>query len=601
VEELGEDARIGHGDGSRYINGRLSDKFARMRAAEVSDVLEEIGRLLEFKGENPFKVRAYANAARALAELGEPLDVVLAEGRLREIPGIGAAIADKIVAYAETGSIPLLDRLRGEIPPGVLDLVAVPGLGPKRARAAFEALGVASLDDLETAAASGRLAEVPGFGEKTARTILANLERVRAYTGRWLAAEARPPAERLLAALREDPKVVRAEIAGGLRRAMETVHDIDLVAASASPGAVLDRFTTSPTVAAVTARGDTRATVRLAGGIPADLRIVEPGAFPFALQYFTGSQAHNTRLRGRARRQGLKLNEYELLRKDGTSIACADEAAVYGALGLEWIPPEIREDRGEIQAAGEGGLPRLVERSDLRGVLHVHTEWSDGRATIEAMAEAARVLGFEYLAVCDHSRSASYAGGLEVERLRQQREEIDRLNAALEEFVVLAASEVDILSDGRLDYPDDVLAGLDLVVGSLHSRLGLPREEQTERVLRAIENPWLDILGHPAGRVLNRREGADLDMERVLDAVAEAGVALEVNGDPHRLDLDWRWHGAAMERGIRLAIDPDAHGPETLDYVDNGVAIARKGWVTREAVLNALPLEAFRKALRRNR
>ena len=572
-----------------------------MRAAEVSDVLEEIGRLLEFKGENPFKVRAYANAARALAELGDPLDVVLAEGRLREIPGIGAAIADKIVAYAETGSIPLLDRLRGEIPPGVLDLVAVPGLGPKRARAAFEALGVASLDDLETAAASGRLAEVPGFGEKTARTILANLGRVRAYTGRWLAAEARPPAERLLAALRGDPGVVRAEIAGGLRRAMETVHDIDLVAASASPGAVLDRFTTSPTVAAVTARGDTKATVRLAGGIPADLRVVEPRAFPFALQYFTGSQAHNTRLRGLARRQGLKLNEYELLRKDGMSVACADEAAVYGALGLEWIPPEIREDRGEIQAAGEGGLPRLVERSDLRGVLHVHTGWSDGRATIEAMAEAARVLGFEYLAVCDHSRSASYAGGLEVERLRQQREEIDRLNAALEEFVVLAASEVDILSDGRLDYPDEVLAGLDLVVGSLHSRLGLPREEQTERVLRAIENPWLDILGHPAGRVLNRREGADLDMERVLDAVAEAGVALEVNGDPHRLDLDWRWHGAAMERGIRLAIDPDAHGPETLDYVDNGVAIARKGWVTREAVLNALPLEAFRKALRRNR
>jgi DNA polymerase (family 10) len=572
-----------------------------MRAAEVADVLEEIGRLLDFKGENPFKVRAYVNAARALADLAEPLEAVLAEGRLREIPGIGAAIADKIATYAETGSIPLLDRLRSEIPAGVLELVAVPGLGPKRARAAFQALGVASLDDLEKAAASGRLAEVQGFGEKTARTILANLERVRAYTGRWLAAEARPLAERLLAALREDPDVVRAETAGGLRRAMETVHDVDLVAASADPAAVLERFAELPAVAAVIARGDTKATVRLAGGIPADLRVVEPAAFPFALQYFTGSQAHNTRLRGLARRRGLKLNEYALLRKDGTPVECADEVAVYGALGLEWIPPEIREDRGEVEAARKGGLPRLVERDDLRGVLHVHTEWSDGRATIQAMAEAAREGGFEYLAVCDHSRSAAYAGGLPAERLREQREEIERVNAGLEGFVVLAGCEVDILADGGLDYPDDVLAGLDLVVGSLHSRLGLPREEQTERVLRAIENPWLDVLGHPAGRVLNRREGADLDMERVLDAAAAAGVALEVNGDPHRLDLDWRWHRAAMERGIRLAIDPDAHGPETLDYVDNGIGIARKGWVTREAVLNALPLDQFRKALRRHR
>jgi DNA polymerase (family 10) len=261
----------------------------------------------------------------------------------------------------------------------------------------------------------------------------------------------------------------------------------------------------------------------------------------------------------------------------------------------------MREDRGEIEAARKNGLPRLVERGDLRGVLHVHTEWSDGRTSIQAMAEAARAMGYEYLAVCDHSRSAAYAGGLSADRLREQREEIERVNAGLEGFVVLAGCEVDIRSDGGLDYPDDVLAGLDLAVGSLHSRLGLPREEQTERVLRAIENPWLDVLGHPAGRVLNRREGADLDMERVFDAAADAGVALEVNGDPHRLDLDWRWHHAAMGRGIRFAIDPDAHRPEQLDYVDNGIGIARKGWVTREAVLNALPLEEFRKALRRNR
>ncbi|MGH7558454.1 MAG: DNA polymerase/3'-5' exonuclease PolX [Gemmatimonadota bacterium] len=572
-----------------------------MRAAEVADVLEEIGRLLDFKGENPFKVRAYLNAARALAELDEPLEVLVAEGRVREIAGVGTAIADKIEAYAETGSIPLLDRLRQEIPAGVLELLAVPGLGPKRARAAFERLGVASLDDLEEAAASGRLAEVPGFGEKTARTVLASLDRVREYTGRWLAAEARPLAERLLESLREDPAVARSEIAGGLRRAWETVHDMDLVAAADDPAPVVERFVALPPVAGVVGRGDTKVSVRLAGGMPADLRVVEPTAFPFALQYFTGSQAHNTRLRGLAKRRGLKLNEYGLFRGDGTSLDCEDEAALYRALGLAWIPPELREDRGEIEAALAGELPTLIEQKDLRGVVHVHTKWSDGRATIEAMARAAQERRYEYLVVCDHSRSAAYAGGLDAERLLAQREEIERVNAELDGFTVLAGCEVDILADGGLDFPDDVLARLDVVVGSVHSRLGLPREEQTVRYLRAIENPWLDILGHPTGRILNRRSGADLEMERVLDAAAEHGVALEVNVDPHRLDLDWRWHRAAVERGLRLSIDPDAHGPETIDYLEQGIGIARKGGLTREDVLNALPVEAFRAALRRNR
>ncbi|MGH7570682.1 MAG: DNA polymerase/3'-5' exonuclease PolX [Gemmatimonadota bacterium] len=572
-----------------------------MHAAEVADVLEEIGRLLEFKGENPFKVRAYLNAARALADLEEPLETVVAEGRVREIAGVGAAIADKIAAYAETGSIPLMERLRQEIPVGVLDLLKVPGLGPKRARAAFEALGVASLDDLEQAAASGRLAEVPGFGEKTARTILASLARVREYTGRWLSAEARPLAERLVESLREDPAVERTEIAGGLRRAWETVHDIDLVAAADDPAAVVERFVTLPPVAAVVGRGDTKASIRLAGGIPADLRVVEPAAFPFALQYFTGSQAHNTKLRGLAKRRGLKLNEYGLFHEDGTSVDSKDEAAVYRALGLAWIPPELREDRGEIEAAATDALPALVERSDLRGVVHVHTDWSDGRATIATMAVAAQGRGYEYLVICDHSRSAAYAGGLDAERLLAQREEIERVNADLLGFMVLAGCEVDILADGSLDFPDEVLERLDVVVGSVHSRLGLPREEQTARYLKAIENPWLDILGHPTGRILNRRSGADLDMERVLDAAAEHGVTLEVNVDPHRLDLDWRWHRAAVERGIRLSIDPDAHGPETIEYLDDGIGIARKGGLRREDVLNALPVEAFRAALRRNR
>lgn len=572
-----------------------------MRAAEVADVLEEIGRLLEFKGENPFKVRAYLNAARALADLDEPLEKLVAEGRVREIAGVGAAIADKIAAYAETGSIPLLERLRQEIPAGVLDLLAVPGLGPKRARAAFEILGVASLDDLEEAAASGRLAQVPGFGEKTARTILENLTRVREYTGRWLSAEARPLAKRLLDSLGRDPAVTRVEIAGGLRRAWETVHDIDLVAAADEPEAVIERFAELPPVAGVLGRGDTKISVRLAGGLPADLLVVEPAAFPFALQYFTGSQSHNTKLRWLAKRRRLKLNEYGLFREDGMSLDCADEAAVYRALGLAWVPPELREDRGEIESAAANQLPALVELSDLRGVVHVHTEWSDGRATIAAMAVAARERGFEYLVICDHSRSAAYAGGLDAGQLLAQREEIERVNAEMDGFTVLAGCEVDILADGSLDFPDEVLERLDVVVGSAHSRLGLPREEQTARYLRAIASPWLDILGHPTGRILNRRSGADLDMERILDAAAEHGVALEVNVDPHRLDLDWRWHRAAVDHGIRLSIDPDAHGPETIEFLDHGIGIARKGGLTREDVLNALPVEAFRAALRRNR
>ncbi|HUP00933.1 MAG TPA: DNA polymerase/3'-5' exonuclease PolX [Gemmatimonadota bacterium] len=575
-----------------------------MRAAEVADVLEEIGRLLEFQGGNPFKARAYRNAAQTLRTIEEPLVDVVAEGRLRELPGIGPAIAQKIEQLAETGSIPLHQKLLAETPIGVLELIAVPGVGPVRARAAYDALGIASLDELEAAATSGRLTEVRGFGERTVATVLAGLARTREYSGRFLGYEARGVAELLLARLETNPAVVRAAVAGGLRRRMETVHDIDLVAAANDPTAVIDAFVSQPAVAEVTARGDTKVTVRMAAGLPADLRIVPPRAFPFALQYLTGSQAHNTRLRGIAKRKGLKLNEYGLspIATDGDdSLDCPDEAAVYGALGLPCIPPELREDRGEIEAAQAGRLPELIEIEDLRGVVHCHTVWSDGRGTIAEMARAAGERGYEYLVVCDHSRSAAYAGGLTAADLARQRAEIRKVNAGDPGCTVLAGCEVDILADGSLDYPDEVLARLDCVVASLHSRLGLPREEQTARVLKALENPYLDMLGHPTGRVLLRREGADLDIERVLDAAAARGVLVEVNADPHRLDLDWRWHRAGVERGVRFSIDPDAHGPETIDLLEGGVAVARKGGLTAGDVVNAGSLAEFEAALRRNR
>lgn len=568
-----------------------------MRAAEIADVLDEIARLLQFRGGDPFKPRAYSTGARTLRGLEEPLQSVIAEGRLRTLPGIGPALAAKIERLYTTGSLPLHDHLLAETPVGVLDLIAVPGVGPVRARAAHEALGIESLDDLEAVAADGRLAGVPGFGPKTVAAVLAGLERVRGYAGRFLGFQAAAAAAALISRLRAHDSVIAAEVAGGLRRRMETVDEIVLVASSGQPEPVIAAFLDHPTVASATAPGETEAdsaataTARLAGGIPATLHVVPPAAWPVALQRLTGSPAHNGKLDAIARRERVSLD----------ALACEDEAAVYAALGLAWIPPELREDRGEVEAAAAGRLPRLIEPGDIRGVVHCHTTWSDGRGTIADMARAAGERGYEYLAVCDHSQSAGYAGGLTAEDLTRQRAEIRKVNAGDPGCTVLAGCEVDILADGSLDYPDDVLARLDCVVASLHSRLGLPREEQTARVLRAIENPYLDILGHPTGRVLLRREGADLDLERVLDAAAHHGVIVEVNADPHRLDLDWRWHQAGVERGVRFSIDPDAHGPETIDLIRGGVAVARKGGLTVNDVVNAGTLAEFESGLRRNR
>lgn len=573
-----------------------------MNAAEIAQVLDDIGRLLAFKGENPFKTRAYRNAARTLRSLDEDLGAVIAGGRLRELPGIGDALALKIEQLAATGTTPLWERLKREIPPSVLDLVAVPGLGPQRARMVYEVLGVASLEDLEEAAASGRLAEVPGLGPKTIATIAAGIGGVREFTGRYLSFLAREAAVPVLARLVAHPAVTRAAPAGGLRRRLEVVRDIDLVAESEDPVAVVEAFVSWPTVAEVVAREADRATVRLASGVPADLYVARPAAYPTMLLQATGSHEHWERLRGLAREAGLRLEAGGLFERGLRKPApCDDEAAVYARLGLSWVPPELREDRGELLAAAAGTLPRLVERADLRGVLHVHSDWSDGRAPIDVLARATAERGYEWLVVTDHSRSASYAGGLSPAHLTRQRKEIDAVNARGEGARVLAGTEMDILPDGSLDFPDDVLARLDCVIASVHGRFRLSKEEQTSRMVRAIENPYVDVLGHLTGRLLLRREGYPLDMERVLDAAAEHGVAIEINCDPKRMELDWRWHRAALERGIRLAISPDAHGPEALDYVDGGIDLARKGGLTAEDALNTRSADDFLAALRRNR
>jgi DNA polymerase (family 10) len=576
--------------------------FARVNAAEIAQVLDDIGRLLAFKGENPFKARAYRNAARTLRALDEDLDQVVAEGRLRKLPGIGDALALKIEQLATTGTTPLWERIKREIPPSVVDLVAVPGLGPQRARMVFEVLGVASLEDLEEAAASGRLAEVPGLGPKTVAAIVAGIGGVRNYRGRYLSFLASEAAEPILARLAAHPAVSRVAVAGALRRRLETVRDVDLVAESEDPSAVVEALVSWPTVTAVVAQEADRAAVRLASGVPADLFVARPLAYATTLIRATGSHEHWERLVALALERGLRLDAGGLFeRGKRTPLRCDDEAAVYARLGLAWVPPELRENRSELAAAAAGSLPELVERGDLRGVLHVHSDWSDGRAGIDILAKAAAERGYEYLVICDHSRNASYAGGLAPRDLARQRKEIDAVNARGAGARVLAGTEMDILPDGTLDFPDAVLARLDCVIASIHGRFKLSKEEQTERIVRAIENPYVDVLGHLTGRLLLRREGYPLDMERVLDAAAEHGVAIEINGDPRRMELDWRWHRAAVERGIRLAITPDAHGPDSLDYVDGAVDQARKGGLTAEDVLNTRAADDFLAALRQNR
>ncbi len=562
-----------------------------MDRAGIADRLEEIGLLLELLGENPFKTRAYANAARVVRGLDRDPAALVRSGELGKIKGFGPALVEKISTLVETGALPYLEGLRAQVPAGMLAWLEIPGLGPKKARAIHLNLGISTLDELERAAREGRLRDLEGFGAATERKILDGIARVREHAGRFLQPVVQGEAERLLRAV-SAAGVARAAIAGSVRRRAETSKDIDLVVSSEHPGAVMDAFVAAGGVAEVTGRGPTKCSVRLAAGPAADLRVVPEPSFPFALAYFTGSKAHNIALRSRAQRRGLRLNEYALVREeDGTPIRCEDEAGLYRALGLEYIPPELREDQGEIAAAEEGNLPRLVERGDLLGILHCHSTWSDGAATIREMADAALGMGMTYLGLCDHSRSAAYAGGLSVERVERQQAEIDALNAEYGgRFRILKGVEVDILADGSLDFPDDVLETFDLVVASVHSRFNLSSEEQTARFLRALESPFVDIIGHPTGRLLLSRDPYPLDLPRLIDAAAARGVAVEINAHPSRLDLDPPSLRYGLARGLKTAVNPDAHDTAGLHDVDYGVGVARRGWCTAEDVLNAWDL-----------
>jgi DNA polymerase (family 10) len=572
---------------------------------QVAAVLAEIGVLLELKGENPFKCRAYANAARLLEGLTEPIEKLVAERRLGELKGIGEALQEKITTLVTTGRLPYYEELKASIPPGLVEMLEIPGLGPKRIKLLHDKLGVDSVEKLEAACRAGRVAALEGFGEKTQTKILEGIAHRRQYAERHLLSDALAVAEPLLEALRAHPAVIRCSTAGSLRRWRETIGDVDFVVSAREPEAVLDFFVRQPGVERVLAKGGTKASVVLSGGLQADLRVVSDAEYPFALAYFTGSKAHNIVMRQRAIARGLRLNEYGLFRSTEETRdpalrePCRDEADIFARLGLAYIPPELREDLGEFAAAEAGPLPRLIEWTDLKGSLHNHSNWSDGRNTLEDIARHAEELGLEYWAITDHSRASFQANGLDPARLKKQVREIQALNRRLADsghrFRLLTGIEVDILRDG-LDLPDDILAELDVVVASLHVPASA-EAENTKRLIRAAENPHVHLLGHPTGRLLLRREPAPVNLPAVIDACAATGTWIELNCNPYRFDLDWRHWPYARSRGVKCVINPDAHRFEHTGFLRLGAGVARKGWLTPADVINTLPLDQLRRAL----
>jgi DNA polymerase (family 10) len=558
-----------------------------METRQIAAILDDMGTLLELRGENPFRCRAYHQASQALQALPSDLSDMIADGSLKEQPGIGETMYAKIVQLATSGQLPSFDELRKETPPGLIALLRIPGLGPKKIKVLHDALKIESLADLRLAAESGAIESLKGFGAKTQENILRGITFVESAGDRILLHTAMNLVAPIYEAVRNHKKVIRAEICGSLRRRNETIGDLDILFSAKNPAPILDELVQLPDVAQILAHGPTKASIRLAGGVQCDLRGVEDAQFPFALHYFTGSKAHNIGMRRRALARGLSLNEYALSGPTG-DVECRDEAELFAALGLAEIPPELREDMGEFDAAESGSIPKLIERADLTGTFHCHTDWSDGGATLEEMAEAARSRGLAYLGIADHSRSAHYANGLTEARVRDQWEAIDKLNKRLgKNFRLYRGTECDILPDGSLDFPDELLEGFDYVVASVHSNFKMSREEMTRRIVSAVSNPRVTMLGHPTGRLLLARDGYAVDLDAVIEAAARAGTMIEINANPHRLDLDAIHCRRAAQKGVLLVVNPDAHSVNGLDDLDYGIAVARRGWLTRENVFNA--------------
>jgi DNA polymerase (family X) len=583
-----------------------------MTKSQIADVLEEIAILLELKDENPFKIRAYANAARSLETFGGNLSDLQDEEALGKIPGIGKAIAAKIKELAGTEKLNYLEELRSEFPAAILELFSISGLGAKKIKALYENLKISSIEELREACESGKVAELPGFGETTQTRICAAIEQRAKHSGYFQFGQVAGDTELLRRDLAAHPDALQVDVAGSYRRRREIVRDVDLVVATKKPAAITRFFVKHPLVESIIAQGPTKTSVRLRSGIQCDLRVVSSTEYPFALNYFTGSKEHNIEMRSRALARGWTLNEYRLGKlppdpKAKKKITPAkipnvrEEADLYRSLGLDYVPPELRENCGEFEAAENHALPKLLEKENLRGTFHCHTVASDGHNTLEEMAAAAHELGLEYLGIAEHSKSSIQAHGIDEAKLKAQISVIRKLNKKLDGFRLFAGIECDILRDGKLDFEDEILSELDFVVASVHSVFNLSESDMTKRVIRAMENPFVTLLAHPTGRLLLKREPYSIDIPAVLDAAAATGTWIELNAAPKRLDLDWRWWPLAKEKGVKCVIDPDAHRTERLHDLWFGVGIGRKGWLTKADVVNCLPLGEIEAALQAKR
>ena len=576
-----------------------------MEKAKVAQILDEIGTLLELKGENPFKCRAYHNAARSIEGVTTDLESLVRSGDLRSVKGIGEAIAEKVSELVLSGRSPYHEELKSSLPEGLLKILAIQGVGPKKVKLLYEKLGISSVEELEKACKEGKLAGVEGFGSKTEENILAGIAALRKHSSKFLFSVAEKAAAGIFESVRLRPGVIRAEIAGSVRRRKETIGDIDIVlsAKPAAVAAIMKAFTTHPDVERITGEGETKSSVVLASGINCDLRVVNDAEFPFALNYFTGSKDHNVRLRTLAKGFGLSLNEYGFSRigaeekrgKAKKAVICKNEEDIYKALRLQYVPPELREDFGEIEAAQRSALPILVTDEEIRGTFHCHSRYSDGLNTIEEMAEGARALGWEYLGIADHSRVAAYANGLSPDRVKKQQKEIEALNLKWTNFRIFSGTEVDILANGALDFNDTVLASFDYVVASVHSSFKMTEADMTKRILKALKNKYVTMLGHPTGRLLLQREAYPLNQQTIIEAAADYGKCIEINAHPSRLDLDWRMCKYAKEKGVKIVINPDAHVVDGLKDVRYGVGIARKGWLEKNDLLNTMRLHQVQK------
>ena len=570
-----------------------------MTAHEMAEVFHRIALLLELKGENPFKIRAYKTGAEAVENFSGDIVALAAANELAGIKGIGDALRDKLHEMATTGRLEFYEKLKSEFPETIFGLFDISGLGPKKIALLYKELKVAGVADLKRVCENGEAAKLSGFGEKTVVKLLESIAFHEQHASEFRLGDVAPVSEMVLHFLREHPNVGRVEVCGSYRRGKETVHDLDFLASSKNPQAVIDAFVELPVFVQTLAKGSTKASVRTKDGLQCDLRVVSTAEFPFALNYFTGSKEHNVAMRQLCLQRGWSLNEYAITASEGseTPPPIHEERDIYRALDMEYVEPELRENTGELEAAARNKLPRLVELSNLRGTFHNHTTASDGNATLAQMAAAAQDLGLQYLGIADHSKSSFQANGLHEDRLRKQIAEIHAMNADFDGFKLFAGSEVDILKDGSLDFDDDLLAELDYVVASVHNVMNLPEAEMTKRIIRAIENPHVTMLGHLTGRLLLQRPSYAVNVPAIIDAAAATGTIIELNASPWRLDMDWRWWKLAKEKGVRTSINPDAHSTQGLQDLYFGVRSARKGWLERDDVINTLPLAEVEKLL----